>query len=244
MSKNITPRNVLVIGASGGIATACLSYLASIAEVESITAVSRSALSFESEKITAVQLSEQTEAAIMACCDKFPNNHFDLVISTLGVLHDESIALNPEKKLEDISEQALSHYFKVNSILPALWLRGLVSKVNKKHSQIVMLSARVGSISDNKLGGWYGYRASKSALNMLLKTAQIEYQRRASGCTLVAYHPGTVDTQLSEPFQRNVKPEKLFTPEFTVECLFEALNNLPDSPPPLYIDWQNKSINW
>lgn len=244
MSKDSIARNVLVIGASGGIATACLSHLVSLSGVESITAVSRSELSFESTKINSIQLPDQNESTIIACCDAFPEHHFDLVISTLGVLHDESMELNPEKKLEDISEEALCRYFTVNSILPALWLRGLVSKVHKQHSQIVMLSARVGSISDNKLGGWYGYRASKSALNMLLKTAQIEYQRRAPGCTLMAYHPGTVDTHLSEPFQRNVKPEKLFTPEFTVECLFKALNSLPDSPPPFYVDWQNKPISW
>lgn len=239
-----SPKNILLIGASGGIGKACLEYLEHSSEVESITAVSRQKATHSTNNIKHITLAKQTQTTISEFCATLPDNHFDLVISTIGVLHNDSPSLYPEKKLEDITEQALKEYFQVNSILPALWLQGLVSKVNRASSAMVFFSARVGSISDNRLGGWYGYRASKSALNMLLKTAQIEYQRRSPGCNLIAYHPGTVDTTLSEPFQRNVKPEKLFSPQFTVECLFKALNSPPETPPPWYIDWQNKPIPW
>ncbi|BDX08170.1 SDR family NAD(P)-dependent oxidoreductase [Planctobacterium marinum] len=244
MESPLKVKHVLLIGASGGIAEACLAQLESSPDITQITAVSRQPEPAHLTKTDWISLPQQNEQSIAQCCATFPAQHYDLVISTIGVLHDEANSITPEKKLEDIGENALSEYFRINSILPALWLKGLVTKINPEHSNIVFFSARVGSISDNGLGGWYGYRASKSALNMLLKTAQIEYQRRAKGCNFIAYHPGTVDTRLSEPFQRNVKPEKLFTPEFTVERLFAILSSPPDSPPPWYLDWQNKPIPW
>ena len=237
-------KHVLLIGASGGIGKACLNYLESNPGVVQVTSVSRQPEPGNLNKTRWLTLAQQTENSIAQCCSSFPDGHFDLVISTMGLLHDGDADIKPEKRLEDIAENAMSVYFHTNSILPGLWLKGLVGKVDPINSFMVFFSARVGSISDNALGGWYGYRASKAALNMVLKTAQIEYQRRAKGCCLIAYHPGTVDTGLSKPFQRNVKPEKLFTPEFTVKCLFDILNSPPHSPPPWYLDWQNKVIPW
>jgi NAD(P)-dependent dehydrogenase (short-subunit alcohol dehydrogenase family) len=109
---------------------------------------------------------------------------------------------------------------------------------------LVFFSARVGSINDNLLGGWYGYRASKAALNMLLKSAQVECQRRAKNISLVSYHPGTVDTELSRPFQANVPKDKLFSSEFTVSQLLQFVTNLLAEDGPHYIDWQGKTIPW
>ena len=94
----------------------------------------------------------------------------------------------------------------------------------QQKSVLAALSARVGSISDNNLGGWYSYRASKSALNMLLKTTSIEVARRNKTASVIGLHPGTVDTGLSKPFQANVKPEKLFTPEFAAECILKNID--------------------
>ena len=133
----------------------------------------------------------------------------------------------------------------VNFIPPSLWIKHAVKLLAPKClTSFTVLSARVGSISDNQLGGWYGYRASKAALNMMLKTAQVEYRRRLPESGLVAYHPGTVDTQLSKPFQANVKPEKLFTPEFTAQALWRELDTLSVEKAPYYIDWQGKTISW
>lgn len=235
--------NVLVIGASGGIAQACLSLLQNTPSVRSIVAVSRSHLSRPEHNTTEFVISDYSEDSIQRICQSLPNKSVDLVICTLGVLHQET-GLFPEKKIEDLNTQSLQHYFEVNSIIPTLWLKHLVKKMRKGNSHIVLLSARVGSISDNQLGGWYGYRASKAALNMLVKTAQVEYQRRSPGCELILYHPGTVDTALSQPFQANVKPEKLFTPEFTATRLMELFQDKPDIPPPYYLDWQHQLINW
>ena len=116
--------------------------------------------------------------------------------------------------------------------------------VKASQSKIILLSARVGSITDNKLGGWYGYRASKSALNMLVKTAQVEFSRRIKKCTLVLYHPGTVDTKLSKPFQGNVPPGKLFSPEFTAMQMLQCVESLQSEQAPHYIDWKGDNIPW
>ena len=108
----------------------------------------------------------------------------------------------------------------------------------------MFFSARVGSISDNSLGGWYGYRASKSALNMLIKCAQIECQRRAKNITLISYHPGTVETELSKPFQSKVPTGKLFSTDFTATQLLQIIPNLTPENGPHYIDWQGNVIPW
>ena len=108
----------------------------------------------------------------------------------------------------------------------------------------MFFSARVGSINDNKLGGWYGYRASKAALNMMLKCAQIECQRRAKNISLISYHPGTVETELSKPFQSKVPTGKLFSAHFTVTQLLNIIPSLSAENGPHYIDWQGNTIPW
>ena len=110
--------------------------------------------------------------------------------------------------------------------------------------QLIIFSARVGSIKDNHAGGWYSYRASKAALNMLLKTTAIEYARRAKQVKLIAFHPVTTDTPLSRPYSANVPEDKLFSPDFVADRLFEILKNLPADGELSFVDWQGKSIKW
>ncbi len=117
--------------------------------------------------------------------------------------------------------------------------------LNKEsRSVFAALSARVGSIGDNRLGGWYGYRASKAALNMLVKTAAIEYRRRAPNIRFMVFHPGTTDTPLSKPFQQNVLPGRLFEPGFVASRLLELMDNEPASETPVFLDWSGKPIPW
>jgi NAD(P)-dependent dehydrogenase (short-subunit alcohol dehydrogenase family) len=126
-----------------------------------------------------------------------------------------------------------------------LWLKALVSIVKGKSDCIItVFSARIGSIGDNRSGGWYSYRASKAALNMLLKTAAIEYSRRAKNVKLIAFHPGTTDTALSKPFQRSVKSENLFSTEFVADHLVEIMKHQAIDGELSYIDWENKAIVW
>ena len=133
----------------------------------------------------------------------------------------------------------------MNTFLPALWLKTLAPLLRSKEvCRIALLSARVGSISDNRAGGWYSYRASKAALNMLIQSAAIEFARRAKNVKLLAFHPGTVDTPLSAPFQHNVPDGKLFTPEYVAHQLLDLLTALPADGRASYLDYAGKPIAW
>jgi NAD(P)-dependent dehydrogenase (short-subunit alcohol dehydrogenase family) len=109
---------------------------------------------------------------------------------------------------------------------------------------VAVLSARVGSIGDNRLGGWYGYRASKAALNMFLQTAAVEYARRARRVKLLAFHPGTTDTALSAPFQKNVAAGKLFTPDFVAQRLLGLMDAAEPDGRLGFLDWAGKTVPW
>lgn len=167
----------------------------------------------------------------------------DTIVITLGTLHNEKYG--PEKRLENFQPQSFTDTLSVNASFPILWLKHLLPILRLQSScKIVVLSARVGSISDNQLGGWYSYRASKAALNMLLQTAGIELARRAKGVKLIAFHPGTTDSPLSKPFQANVPEGKLFTPEFVANQLLEVAKQQAIDGKLSYVDWQGKPIDW
>ena len=160
-----------------------------------------------------------------------------------GILHNENI--QPEKRLEDFDVEAFQQVITSNTLTPMLWIQKLTPLLTGKlPCRFVVFSARVGSISDNRLGGWYSYRASKAALNMMIKTAAIEFARRAKNIKLIAFHPGTTDTPLSKPFQKNVPSNKLFTSEFVAKQLLDIVENEPVDQTASYLDWEGKSINW
>lgn len=237
----------LVIGANGGIAKAVIKQLLSTTEIVAVDAVSRNEFSSELPNVSSYRLDSTHEADIADFVLQQKNDGvtYRYIICTVGFLHDSEANIRPEKRLEDISAEAMSQYFLVNTIVPALWLKYLPKLVNKQApTTMAFFSARVGSISDNRLGGWYGYRASKSALNMIIKNAAIEYGRRHKQVTLMSYHPGTVDTGLSQPFQANVPEKKLFTPDFTAECLVSQMVEATPEHSPYYVDWNRQNIPW
>lgn len=160
-----------------------------------------------------------------------------------GILHNENI--QPEKRLEDFDAEAFQQIITTNALTPMLWIQKLTQILTGDFPcKFVVFSARVGSISDNRLGGWYSYRASKAALNMMIKTASIELARRAKNIKLIAFHPGTTDTPLSKPFQKNVPSNKLFSSEFVAKKLIAIVDNTPLDQTASYLDWQGKTINW
>lgn len=238
--------NVLIVGASGGIASALIEQYCN--EGAQVFAVSRApaADALQSKNVSYHQLAEQNDKSISNFVKQLAKQNVTLttVVITTGFLHRDSDGIHPEKRLEDVSEHALAAYFETNSIIPALWLKHLVNIMSKEGSTLVCLSARVGSISDNGLGGWYGYRASKAALNMLVKTASVEYKRRLKDVMLVCYHPGTVDTDLSKPFQKNVAAKKLFTAAFTAKQLIHHLSVLNRDQACHFIDWNGEVVTW
>ncbi|MCC5879970.1 MAG: SDR family NAD(P)-dependent oxidoreductase [Idiomarina sp.] len=150
------------------------------------------------------------------------------VVSTIGWLHQGD--WQPERRIEALDEAQLNAYFAVNATLPIMLLQGLKPILARKEPAFVaQLGAKVGSISDNQLGGWYGYRASKAALNMLFKTAAIEFKRTHKKLSLAVIHPGTTDTELSKPFQQRIADGKLFSAEQSAARIAQVINNLDPS---------------
>lgn len=171
------------------------------------------------------------------------SENFSIIINCIGVLHNDS--LKPEKRLVDLTERSLSHYFYVNATLPSLLIKHLYQLLPKTgNSVFAQLSAMVGSITDNKLGGWYGYRASKASLNMLLKTASVELARTHKHAALVAIHPGTTKSRLSEPFTKTTPPEKLYSAELTAQRLYKLINTLDATQTGHFFHWDGSKLEW
>lgn len=185
------------------------------------------------------------ESQIMALVNRLgqDSDRLHLALYCVGLLHDGD--LQPEKGLRQLNSDQLMRYFQVNSIGAALLAKHLLPLL--KHDQLSVLgavSAKIGSIGDNRLGGWYGYRASKAALNMLMKTASIEYGRKSPNTILTLLHPGTTNTQLSQPFQRGVPPEKLFSVNRTVSQLMGIIEGLEPSQTGQFFNWDGSMLPW
>ena len=167
-----------------------------------------------------------------------------LVVNVAGLLH-QGKEIQPEKRLEDLDMATLSRVFAVNVLGPAVFMRHFLPLMNSEGRAIMtVLSARVGSISDNRLGGWYGYRASKAALNQMIRTAAIEARRRFPAVILAALHPGTTDTDLSTPFQSRVPAGKLFTPDYVADCLLRVMEGLDFDDSGGFFAWDGEPIPW
>ena len=237
----------VIIGASSAIAAGLIEQLDKDNSVDQIVAVSRNSLPVYSQSHNKIVffMSDYTEESMAHICSEMLA--LDGVITHLiicnGILHNERV--KPEKKLEDISAQFFHEVVHANTVIPMLWLAKFAPLLKSDcNCRVAILSARVGSIEDNKSGGWYAYRASKAALNMMIKTASIELQRRAQNVALIAYHPGTIDTDLSKPFQKNVVDEKLFTPEFTAKKLLALMSTLTPKDVAKHYSWDSEIIPW
>ncbi|MGB3383059.1 MAG: SDR family NAD(P)-dependent oxidoreductase [Marinomonas sp.] len=245
------PFNALIIGASSTIAQAAAALFAQDPDCQRVFTVSRTPANLFANKVTSL-LCDYSDDSIDTICHTLKPyaGTFSRVLICNGVLHneasDESASSRmPEKKLEDISADQLARLYHSNSIIPMLWISRLLPLLKSENAvKVAVFSARIGSIADNKIGGWYSYRASKAALNMLIQTSAIEYARRAPNVKLIAFHPGTTDTPLSKPFQNNVPKDKLFTPEFVAERVLSVLESAPVDQQAAYLDWNNKPIEW
>lgn len=217
-------RSAVVIGASGGIGAAIAEAIAEEAAFDVVHCFARRFDGPHRLDIT----DEASIAAAAATVSAGPPP--ELIIVATGKLHDGE--RGPEKALKELDADWLAQILAVNAIGPALVAKHFLPLMPKAGRTIfAALSARVGSISDNRMGGWHGYRASKAALNQLIRTSAIEEKRRNPSSIVVALHPGTVDTPLSKPFQGNVRPGQLFTPDRAAVQLLDVIDGLkpPDS---------------
>jgi NAD(P)-dependent dehydrogenase (short-subunit alcohol dehydrogenase family) len=167
----------------------------------------------------------------------------DLLIIATGLLHADDI--EPEKSLRGQSPEAYAKAFAINATGPALIGKHFLPLLPRdRRAVFAAISARVSSVSDNRLGGWHAYRASKAALNMILRNFAIELGRTHPQAVVAALHPGTVDTPLSEPFQRNVAEGKLFTPDYSAECLLKVIDSLTAEDSGNLFAWDGQRIDF
>ncbi|MDZ7282241.1 SDR family NAD(P)-dependent oxidoreductase [Sphingomonas sanguinis] len=226
-------KQAVVIGASGGIGQA----MADALEEEGVR-VTRLARSMPGDG----HIDIEDEVSIAAAAERIAKGSApDLVIVATGLLHDGE--RGPEKALDQLSPEWLARNFAVNAIGPALVAKHLLPLMPRTGKTLfAVLSARVGSISDNRMGGWYGYRASKAALNQFVRTLAIEHKRRNDRSIIVALHPGTVDTALSRPFQGNVRPGGLFAPDRAAVQLLDVIDGLKAPDSGKLFDWEGREV--
>ncbi len=219
-------RHVAVFGASGGIGAALVAALAGQDDVAVVHAGARRPVA-ATAKVRPFTFDYDDEASVaQACTALAQQGPLDMVLVATGQLTLPD-GTPPEKSVRSLGQAALAQQFAVNAIGPALIMAHVPALLPRDRRGVFgVLSARVGSISDNRLGGWHGYRAAKAALNMLLRGLAIELARSHPQAVAAALHPGTVDTALSAPFQRGVKPEKLFSPDYSAGALLHVLERL------------------
>ncbi len=221
----------VVFGARGGIGAALVAELKASQRFAHVFAVSRADGFDLTDEASIARVIEAAAA----------RGEIRLALDATGFLHDG--AQTPEKSLRDLDAQKLARAFALNAIGPALIMKHLLPRFPRKgRSVFATLSARVGSIGDNRLGGWYGYRASKAALNQLVRTASIELARRAPEAVCVALHPGTVRTELSAPFVGDAHDAVM--PAQSADHLLRVIDGLHAGDTGGFFDWRGERVEW
>lgn len=234
MEQAMSGGSAIVVGASGGIGRALADALSEEGVFAPVIRIARSGTHIS------LDLTDETsiaDAATMLASGETPR----LVVVATGLLHD--VTHRPEKSIAALDPAWMAENFRINTIGPALVAKHFLPLMPRTgRSVFAILSARVASISDNRLGGWHSYRASKAALNMLIRTLAVEHARNAPSGIIVGLHPGTVDTPLSRPFQGNVAPGKLFPPDRAALQLLDVLDGLKPADSGRVFAWDGAEI--
>lgn len=234
----------IVIGAGGGIGGALVGQLAARPDGGRVLALSRTRPPSLPTGVDWAPIDLADEASIVAAAQALdPEVAIDRILVATGRL--QALGRAPEKSWRRLEAETLLAAFADNAVGPALAAKHFLPLLPRdRPSVFAALSARVGSIGDNQLGGWYGYRASKAALNQLIHTLAIELARQRPQAICVALHPGTVDTGLSAPFQGGVSAEKLFAPAFAAERLLAVLEGLTPADSGGFFAWDGRPVPW
>jgi NAD(P)-dependent dehydrogenase (short-subunit alcohol dehydrogenase family) len=234
--------NIVVTGGSGGIGGAFVDRLAWRPNVEKITATyHRNPPDSRHPKVNWQRLDLTDEAAIRDWAAQMDD--IDWLINAAGILH--TTAQGPEKTVRHVDPAFFVESMRINTLPSLLLAKHLHSRFRHGRPAVfASVSAKVGSIEDNRLGGWFSYRASKAALNMCLKTLAIEWRRTLPNVSVAALHPGTTDTALSKPFQKNVPPEQLFSPGQSVDYLLKVLDGLEPGQSGQFLAFDGERLPW
>ena len=230
---NDQKQKIAIFGANGSIGQALCAHYQKQSDVYAFT---RNDFDIDESGLVKILLDDFNEDSVFQAANKFDNDFFDKIIVSIGILHNEDFM--PEKRIEEISSDQFLETIRINTLIPTLIAKSFYKKLKKNDkSTLAFLSARIGSITDNRSGGWYSYRASKAALNMVIKNLSIELRRYNKESVVIGLHPGTVDSRLSQPFQKNLEDSKIFSADFSVLKLSSVIDSLD-------IDDSGKCIAW
>ena len=234
---------VAVIGASGGIGAALVEQLVALPATGRVFAFGRRLDEQSDDHIHIAPIDVTRERTVReAAAVATSEGPLDLVVVATGILHNDN-GIFPEKSLRNIDASVMAEVLRVNTIGPSLVAKHFLPHLRPGHKSVfAALSARVGSIADNRLGGWTSYRASKAALNMVLKTLSIEHARRFPDSVVIGLHPGTVDTRLSRPFQRSVAEGKLFSATRSAGYLLDVIERVTPQDTGNVLAWDGSRI--
>ena len=234
--------NALVLGGSGGIGRAFVEQMSRKSGIERIHATWNSHEPDSGDsKVSWYRLDATREEEIEGLCRQL--GEIDISINAIGMLHDDQYG--PEKSTRQISADYFSRSIEINTLPTLLLARHLAPNLkHKRPAHFATVSARVGSIEENYLGGWYSYRASKAALNMILKTLSIEWKRSLPNVVVSALHPGTTDTALSKPFQKQVPPGNLFTTAQSAAYMMQVLQGLSPKDSGNFWSFDGERLPW
>lgn len=232
-------KNVLLLGATGGIGQAILEHL--LAENTTLKVFTLSRSPIEHPRVHNVVTETINESSLTDFMSSIPTVKFELIINTIGYLVNEQGG--PEKSLKDINEEKLLEYFRTNTIITPVLAKVVRNNLSAEGFAFVALSAMVGSIGENELGGWYGYRASKTALNAFLKNIAIEWGRTNKRSLVLAIHPGTTQTRLSEKFNSRVT-HKIHSPAEAANNICHVIFNSSFAQTGSFLNWDGRVIEW
>lgn len=245
------PRNVFITGASRGLGLEFTRQLlergervfATCRDPTSARDLQRLAAQHRELQVIPVDVTDEEEIADAMKEIAEQTDRLHLVLNVAGVLHGADFG--PERKLEELDLDAIRKVFAVNAYGPILVARHALPLLRHDEDCVfASLSARVGSIEDNGKGGWYTYRASKAAQNQFTRTLAIELSRRAPNVCVLALHPGTVDTDLSKPFQRFLPASQIFDPERAVRQLLAIVDGVTPKDTGTFHAWDGSPIPW
>ena len=233
-------QNIIIAGSSGSIGGEFTKQYTDDPNVEKVVTLSRNVNSLNHEKIQSIKIDYSNEATFKNLDEISQLDSISKIIIATGILHTDQI--KPEKSIDSIAAEDMKQVFQVNVFGPILLVKKLIPLIKKsKGVKIVFLTARVGSISDNVLGGWHSYRSSKSALNMMIKNLAIELKRLNKEHVVIGIHPGTVKSHLSEPFLRHVKHD-IFNPKESVDLMTQVISKVSQTDSGKCFDFSGKVI--
>ena len=238
----VSPQSILVVGGSGGIGQALVSELLTrFPDAQIAASYYQRRNRVEHQRLSWQALDIRDAAAIDSWANDF--KRIDWILNAAGYLHGTDGG--PEKSIRALEPEFLLENIRVNTLPTLLLAKSFAAALKQSPAPLLAtVSARVGSIEDNRLGGWYSYRTSKAALNMALKTLSIEWKHSHPRGCVAALHPGTNDTALSKPFQTNVAADDLFDPDYTASMFVDLLSRLGPTDSGNFWAWNGEKLPW